>query len=298
VAVNTTGITPAANFLPTIWASDVSDAAQANTILADLVDRNFEDDMKFGRIIAIQDMSNPAVRIKSQDTTATWANITETQQTLTLSLQAYVAFLVEDIAEIQSKVDLRGKYTDKAGYSLQAFVEGDATSGLASLPSAFTNLVGTLGVDPTDDDLLTAKSNVDRADAPSADRFWYVSPGFHNALLKIDKFIRAEDYVLEGSPVKNGLVGTTYGSPVYMSTLAANNPNVAGQAYGWYSHKRGVALIMQRMPTVHTQYIMLETGWGVLVDVIYNFVTRLIAPKTLGGGSSDNKFNTGLRGPA
>jgi hypothetical protein len=205
---------------------------------------------------------------------------------------------VEDIAEIQSKVDLRGKYTDKAGYSLQAYVEGDGTNGLASLPSAFTNLVGTLGVDPTDDDVIGAKNNVDTADAPAKDRFWYVAPGYHNALLKIDKFIRANDYVLEGAPVKTGLVGEIYGAPVYMSTLTANNPNVAGQAYSWYSHKRGVALIMQRMPTVHTQYIMLETGWGVLVDTIYNFATRNIAPKTLGGGTSNNKFNCGLRGPA
>lgn len=242
-------------------------------------------------------MSNPAVRIKTQDTTATWSNITETQQTVTLSLQAYVAFLVEDIAEIQSKVDLRGKYTDKAGYSLQAYVEGDGTNGLASLPSGFTNLVGTLGVDPTDDDILSAKGNVDTADAPAKDRFWYVSPGWHNALLKIDKFIRAQDYVLDGSPVKEGLVGSIYGAPVYMSTLTANNPNVSGQAYSWYSHKRGVALIMQRLPTVHTQYIMLETGWGVLVDTIYNFATRNIAPKTLGGGTSNNKFNCGIRGP-
>lgn len=298
MAVNTTGITPAANFLPTIWASDVSDAAQANTVLADLVDRSFEDDMKFGRILAIQDMSNPAVRMKSGDTTATWANITETQQTLTINLQAYVAFLVEDIAEIQSKVDIRSKYTDKAGYSLQAFVEGDATSGLASLPSGFTNLVGTLGVDLADDDLLSAKTFVDRADAPGEDRFFYVSPGMHNGLLKVDKFVRSGDYGANDGAVKNGKVGHVYGSDVYMSTLAANNPNVAGQAYGWYSHKRGVVLIMQRTPTAHTQYIMLETGWGILIDTIYNFATRSIAPKTLGGGTSDNKFNAGLRGPS
>ena len=62
-------------------------------MLADLVDRSFEKDLKFGRIVAIQDMSNPGVRIKTEDTSATYANITETQQTITVSRQAYVAFL-------------------------------------------------------------------------------------------------------------------------------------------------------------------------------------------------------------
>ena len=56
--------------------------------------------MRFGRVLTIPDRSNPAVRMKTEDTSATWANITETQQTLTINKQAYVAFLVEDIAEL------------------------------------------------------------------------------------------------------------------------------------------------------------------------------------------------------
>src|ERR1051326_215180 len=124
MAVNTIGVTPAANFLPSVWADEVSDAAQANTGLADLVDRSFEDQLPFGRIIAIPDPSIPAVRVKSEDTTATWSNRTETQQTITVSRQAYVAFLVEDIVDVQSKYDLRSAYTEKAGYSLIAWVEG------------------------------------------------------------------------------------------------------------------------------------------------------------------------------
>lgn len=300
MAINTTGVTPAANFNPTIWIPETSDAARANTCLAQLVDRSFEDNMRMGRVAVINDLSNPAVRIKTEDTTATYSNITETQQTITVSRQAYCAFLVEDIEDVQSHVDLRAKYTENTGYSLMAFIEGDGTSGLASLPSAFTNLVGTLGNDPTVDTLIDAKSNVDRADAPQDNRFWYVSPGFHNALLK-QTMISSSDFRGDAAVMSNRngkLAGDLYGAPMYVSTLAANNPNVAGQAYGWYSHQRGVALIIQRDIRVHEQYVLLETGTGVLADVIYNFATRNIAPKTLGGGSPDNKFNAGLRGPA
>lgn len=300
MAINTTGVTPAANFNPTIWIPEVSDAAKANTVLATFVDRSFESNMRMGRVAAIQDMSNPAVRIKTEDTSATYSNITETQQTITISRQAYCAFLVEDIESVQSHVDLRSKYTDNTGYSLMAFIEGDATSGLMSLPANFSNLVGTLGSDPTVDTLIDAKSNLDRADAPQDSRFAYVSPGFHNALLK-QAMLSSTDFRGDAAVTtnRNGqIMGPVYGAQMAVSTLAINSPAVAGQAYGWFCHKRGVALIIQRDVRVHEQYILLETGTGILSDIIYQFAERLIAPKTLGGGTSDDKFNVALRGPA
>lgn len=297
MAISTTGVTPAANFLPTIWIPEVSDAARANTCLADLVDRSFEDNMRMGRVAVINDMSNPAVRIKTEDTSATYSNVTETQQTITISRQAYCAMLFEDIAEVQSHVDLRSKYTDNMGYSLMAFIEGDVTSGLNSLPDNFSQLVGTLGSDMTLDTLLDAKSYLDRADAPQSDRFWYVSAGGHNSLLK-QSVISSSDFRGDAAVTanRNGeLVGNLYGAPMYVSTLAATNPGVAGQSYGWYCHKRGVALIIQRDVRVHEQYVLLETGTGVLADVVYQFAERLIVPKTLGGASPDDAFNVGLR---
>ena len=300
MAISTTGVTPAANFNPAIWIPEVSDAARANTCLATLVDRSFEDNMRMGRIAVINDLSNPAVRIKTEDTSATYSNIVETQQTISISRQAYCAMLLEDIEDLQSHVDLRSKYTDNMGYSLMAFIEGDATSGLMSLPASFSNLVGTLGSDPTIDTLIDGKSNLDRADAPQDNRFWYVSPGFHNSLLK-QSVMSSSDYRGDAAVMSNRngkIAGDVYGAPMYVSTLAANSPAVTGQAYGWACHKRGTALIIQRDVRVHEQYVLLETGTGVLADVIYNFAERLIAPKTLGGGTSDDKFNVGLRGPS
>ena len=47
-----------------------------------------------GRVAVINNLSNPAVRIKSEDTSATYSNVAETQQTITISRHAYCAFLV------------------------------------------------------------------------------------------------------------------------------------------------------------------------------------------------------------
>jgi hypothetical protein len=266
-------------------------------VLSEKVDRKYEAEMRMGRVLNIQDRSNPAVRVKTEDASATWANITETRQQITISRQAYVAFLVEDIAELQANIDLRAEYTGACGYSLTSYIEGDITSGLASLPSSFSQLVGTLGADPTDDDLLRAVQYFNDGDVPQSERFWYVSPAFHIGLLKIDKFV-SQLYVGQDRATRaitEAMIGKVYGAPVYESSLANNNPAAANQSYSWFGHKRGVALIMQRKPQTHVRYEILETGWGVLVDVIYNFAERLIAPSTLGGGASDDRFNVGLR---
>lgn len=298
MAVNTTGITPLANHLPTIWSDELSEATQENTGLAGLVDRSFEDEMKFGRVLAIQNRSNPAIRMKTEDTSATWANITESQQTLTINKQAYAAFLVEDIAELQSKYDERAGYTEAAGYSIMAFIEGDLTSGLVSLGSSFSQLGGTLGAPPADDDIIAAKTALDIRGVPESGRFAWTTSGFANTLLGMDKFT-SSDFGSVGS-VKTGKMGKMiYGFDWHTSNLAYNNPSgglAAGQSYNWFCHKRGVALVMQRAPKVHTDYIILETADGVLIDCIYNFLERLIPPSTLGGGSADDKFNYAIRG--
>lgn len=261
-----------------------------------MVDRSYEDVLKVGKTVTIPDVANPAVRFKSADTAGTYSNVTETTQNLTVNLQAYVGFLVEDIAEIQSKYSVRSTYTEKCTYSLMSVVEGDITSGLASLPASFSQLTGALGVDPTTDAIIRAKQYLDDGDVPGGDRFFYMSPGVHAALLKQDVFVSG-DYGPEGAIASGNLIGkSVYGATVSVSSLASNSVSTAGQSYAWFCHKRGVALVMQRAPTVHTLYDLLNLGWGVTADTIYNFVERHILPKTLASTSSDDRFNVGIRG--
>lgn len=296
MAINTTGVTPAANFIPEVWAPELSDASKAHTGLADLVDRSFDSVMKSGDIIHIQDASHASVRVKAEDTAATIANRTETQQNITINREAYCRKLYEDIAEIQSKYELRARETADMTYSLMAYIEGDATSGLASLPSSFSQLVGGLGSDPTTDNLVRAVQYLDDGDVPETDRFFYMSPPTHAALLKQDVFVSG-DYGPSGAVSTGRITRPVYGATVHVSSLANNNPSTADQSYSWFCHKRGVALIMQQAPTVmppwwNTDYF----GWDVVVKTIYQFAERLIAPSTLGGGASTDRFNVGVRG--
>ncbi len=295
MAVNTTGITPAANFIPEEWATELSDATKAHLGLADLVDRSFEKDMKNGDIIHIQDFSHPSVRVKGEDAAATWVNRAETQQNITINRQAYCGMLFESIAELQSKYAIRERYTSDMTYSLMAYIEGDITSGLTSLPDDFSQLVGTLGSDPTTDNFVRAKQYLDDGDVPESDRFFYASPATHAALLKQDVFINS-DYGASGAVSSGRVTKPVYGFTVHVSSLANANPAAAGQSYSWMCHKRGVALIMQQAPKPHVDWENVQFSWSVFVETVYQFAERLIAPSTLGGGTSDDRFNVGVRG--
>lgn len=299
MAINSTGVTASANFIQEVWPDELSDATQAEVVLSTLVDRSFEAALSHGDVIRIPDKGNPAVRVKTEDAVITYSNISETQQSVTVNRQAYVAFFVEDIADLQSSWDIRSEYTDGAGYSIVAYVEGDATSGLASLPSSFSQLVGALTTEPTDDDWLKAVQYLDDGDVPRSNRFIYASPSTHISLLKNEKFFRQEmvGQAKAQSAVLDALVGRAYGADVYVSSLANGNPSSANSSYSWFCHKRGVALIEQRRPLAHFDYDINNLGTAVAIDCIYQFAERLIQTSALGGaGTPDDRFNCGIRG--
>ena len=252
--------------------------------------------MKSGDIVHIQDWSNPAVRVKSEGTNSTYVNIAETQQNITINREAYVRFVVEDIAELQSKYAVRSRYTEKSTYSLMAHIEGDATSGLASLPDDFSQLQGTLGADPTTDHLIRAVQYLDDGDVPEDGRFFYMSPPTHAGLLKQDVFVSG-DYGSSGAVSRGRVTKPVYGATTHVSSLANNNPSAAGQSYSWFCHKKGVALMIQQAPKVMPMIWSNDMfGYDTVIKTVYQFAERLIAPSTLGGGTSDDRFNVGIRG--
>ena len=296
MGINTVTVSTVANWIPTKWAKELEDAGEGWIGLSDLVDRRFEDDLAVGDVVNIPDRANPAVRFKTADTPGTYSNVTETQDTLTVNLQGYVGFLVEDIAEIQSQYAVRAEYTQAATYSLMSVVEGDLTSGLASQPSDFSQLVGALGSDPTTDNIIRAVQYLDDGDVPETDRFFYMSPATHASLLKQDVFVSG-DYGPTGAVATGRITKPVYGATTHVSSLASNNPSTSGQSYSWFCHKKGNVLAIQRGVTPHTQWENLEIGWGVVCDIIYGFDEHLILPRTLASTTPDDRFNVGLRGP-
>src|SRR3990167_1708031 len=158
-------ITQAACHIPELWSPDTRDAVEATVVAAARVESEKYglSELKGGPgdTMNIPYISNPTANTKSANTNVTLEVIgsagAEASQSFTVGTHQHVAFAVENITEVQSKTNLRSKYTNKAGYALAAA----ADTNLHPLPQSFSQIVGSLGVEPTEDNWLRAAQYMD-----------------------------------------------------------------------------------------------------------------------------------------
>ena len=148
--------------------------------------------------------------------------------------------------------------------------------------SSWTNsAVGTYGVDLGDPTIVAGYESLNLADMPLEDRAIVVHPKQISAIMKLDKFVKA-DYGGEyqkPTPVKTGpnnryLWGQIYGVPVYFTNnlpVTAATPN---QYHNMILHKEASALALQQAPRLQAAYWLVSLGWRVIVDTVYG-VTAL-----------------------
>ena len=294
-------VTQAACHIPELWAADTRDAVEATVVAGARVESSKYGLAELkggpGDTMNIPYISNPTANTKTADSNITPEAIgpsnAEASQSFTVSTHQVVSFAVENITEVQAKTNLRAKYTDKAGYALAAA----ADTNLHTLPQSFSNIVGTLGVEPTFDNWQRASQYLDDANAEEGGRFIIVRPATYYAMRKIDQFVNA-DYTGGGAggsmQVGREQVGTIWGNvPVFKSTLV-RAPS-AGQAENWYCHREGVYYCSQDLKTRAAFEILMDAD-VVSNTHIYGYAEALQPPITAGGGAATDAFNVIVRG--
>ena len=163
------------------------------------------------------------------------------------------------------------------GESIARQVDTDLLAEYAN----FTNTdVGTYGVDITDPVILAAAEAIDLANAPLEDRYLIVYPTQKTALLKIDKFVRA-DYVgqyqdqtmVRKGPNSRYMWGDIYGMPVYYTKQVPQDAATPTQTHNIMFHKEAIALAMQQAPRTQSEYVIEYLSNVVAVDTIYGVKT-------------------------
>lgn len=265
--------TTAAVFIPEVWSVETLRAAEAALVTAPLVKRY--DSLVKGRgdTIHIPKISNLSANDKTQGSEVTTQTVTETEVTLYVNNWKETSFEIEDIVKVQSNYDLMSEYTEKAGYAIAKAVD----TSLLSLYTGFTNAdVGTYGVDIGDAALVAALQKLDEANAPIQDRAFIIAPSQKAAIMKLDKFVKA-DYLGEyasPTPVRKGpnsryLWGDIYGTPVYYTTNVQTTAGTTTQTHNVLIHKEAWALALQQSPRTQSAYWQKDLAWLVTVDVIY-----------------------------
>ena len=254
-------------FIPELWSMEAIVARENQLVFANLVDRKFEKGLSFGDTIHVPGVSNLAARTKSTNGAVTYETVTESNTDITIGTHEYAAIALENITRVQNNRDQLKLYAGKLGYALALAVD----DVLAGLVDNFSQTVGTLAVELTDDELLRSRQYLDDADAPQDSRVMVVSPAQETGLLKLDRFVHNDYDSIHGPGRETGLekayVASFMGMPIYRS-VNVEGTNAAGHDNGMFQ-KEALTLVMQIAPKTYHQFDIDYIVDKVVIEQLY-----------------------------
>jgi hypothetical protein len=256
-------VTTGAAFIPEIWSGSTLNFREMRLVITPQVDRTFETDAEFGDTIHVVGVSELSARTKSAGVDLTYEALTESTTDISIDQHKYAAVLIEDILKIQSKYDLREKYTSQFGYVLAKVVDNQ----LGSMFGSLSQTVGTLAVASTDADVRRALQYLDDADAPDESRCFIISNAEASAWLAIDKYVNQDYAGIASIKQKYGLIGTVYQVPVYKSNNLQGS-NAAGHDCALL-HKSCLALVLQMKVRTKSEFSVDADGWKLAAHEVF-----------------------------
>ena len=165
--------------IPEFWANVALGALKANTVMANLVNRDYSDAVATkGDVVNVIQRGNLVVNDKQTGKQITLQTPTNSKIPVTLDKHKEISWLIEDTASakaIQSAVD----YVTDAAIALGEQIDKD----LLSLYSALTLQSGTATTDLSVATILDAREKLNIAKAPVAGRYFVISPQDETALI-------------------------------------------------------------------------------------------------------------------
>lgn len=264
--ITTTEVT---NSIPTIIAAQALGYLKANTVLAQLVRRDWDNEVaQFGNTIKIPYGGTLSANNKSANTVVTLQTPTDAVYTVTLNKHKEVSFLIEDIARAFARPDWVQVYMAQSMAVLAEQIDSD----IAALYAGFSGSVdATTGLDESD--FREARRLLSAAKAPLTDRFVVLSEDADKEALAIEKLTN-RDY--QGDPaavaVQEALLGKLYGFRIYMDQRIVSS---GGQSKNMFFHRDALALATRPLPLAPAalgvmQSVMAEDGVGLRVTMSYD----------------------------
>ena len=254
-------------FIPELWSMEAIVARENQLVFANLVDRKFEKGLSYGDTIHVPGISDLAVRTKTINAVVDYETVTESNTDISIATHQYVAIALENITRVQNNRDQLQLYAGKLGYALALAVD----DVLAGLVDNFSQTVGTLAVELTDDELLRARQYLDDADTPQDGRVMVVSPAQETGLLKLDRFVHNDYEAVHGPARETGLekayVSSFMGMPIYRS-VNVEGTNSAGHDNAMFQ-KEAIALVMQISPKTYHQFDIDYIVDKVVIEQLY-----------------------------
>jgi len=232
--------TEAAAVIPEVWRRNVLKARYARQVVVPRVGNVTQDIQKMGDIVHIPTMPQTlSINDVGSGGSLTNQAITITDTTLTIDRWKETTVDITDRSVVQSIVDLFREFSISFGDILAEHLDEQL---LAEHSNITTNAVG--GDQTLDDDLMTdAIRLLDDIPVPEDDRSWVFAPIAKRDLMRLDKFVLANQTGMSKGLQINGNFGEIYGAPVLTSSKVATS---GGQRKNLYFHREAIFIGIQR----------------------------------------------------
>lgn len=269
-------VTEYAGFIPEIWAASALGYLKKNTVMARLVNRNFESQFQgVGDIINVPRRGTLSVNDKAANTGVTLQTPTADTIPLTLNKHKEVSFLVEDIAKAQANQDGIAGYIEDGIAKIAEAVDTDILalySGFSTTPIDATGGPSDLaGVGVRSATVIEANRLLNVAKAPTSPRYIVWHPSAEAEILDKEKFT-SSDFGDPGTAVRDAVVGRKFG---FTHLMSQNVPTTGGECKNLAFHPDAIMMAFRPLPpppegTGARAVTMSEDGFGVRILYGYN----------------------------
>ena len=289
---------PRNDFIPQLWSNEVLAAYQSNLVIGQLVSRMMHNGKK-GDAINIPSPARGTASDKVALTGVTLQNANEASIAITIYKHKEYTRLIEDIVGVQALASLRQFYVEDAGYSIATRVDRDLSlmwhffNGGNVVPTptnVFTTAVkgsdgstvwavaGTgNGAALTDAGIRRMMQTLDDTDTPMSERAIVLPPVEKKNLLGIPRYTE-QAFTGEsaaGNSIRNGLVGSVYGMPIYVTTncpvlhLETTTTNTVVVSFSTALLTTATTTTLENIPNVGADTTMAAVSFNGKTDVAY-----------------------------
>ncbi|HNE03408.1 MAG TPA: P22 phage major capsid protein family protein [Anaerolineales bacterium] len=257
-----------ADSTPTIVAAQALGYLKANTVLARLVNRDYENEVaQYGNVVKIPYGGSLSVNDKSGGSVVTLQQPDDAVYTLTLNKHKEVSFLIEDLAKAFARPDWFSVYAADAMAVLAEQIDAD----IAALYSGLSQTIdATAGL--SEGTFREARRLLNSAKAPLENRVAVLHEDAEYEMLGIEKVVNRDYAESLGSKAAGAFTGRFMGFDVFLDQKIVAT---GGQCKNLFFHRNAIVMANRPLPTAPAgmgavQRVMNEDGIAIRVTMSYD----------------------------
>lgn len=272
---NTIGVGEFDNTIATIIAAQALGYLKANTVMARLVARDWDNDVAtHGQVISIPYGGSLSVNDKADDATVTKQVVEDAVYQVTLNKHKEITFIIEDIARALARPDWLMRYMQDGLMVMAEQIDSDLTA----LYSGFSQTIDAssgLG----EDDFRGARRLLNAAKAPLGQRYAVLHEDAEYEALGIERIVNRDYAESLGRMAADAFTGRFGGFDIFMDQKIA----VSTTCKNLFFQRNAMVLATRPLPNDAarfggaTQVVMNEDGMGLRVTMSYD--TDYLGPK-------------------